>query len=222
MLLHTCKPLSCFYPPGLFHAQWSHLSRLKCKHHLWRTIPKSVSVSSVSSCSTLGIPSRQWPWAPAHADKLLLLSKSVFRWNHTIPVASSELRLKICIPRSWNSGFAPKSLLGTVRKGMGPRTKSTLRNELMHDDLQGQYYSRVAVFFQRRKKKKRFMELEGPSSCGCSMCHGVEIKNQRINRVCCVTKLKAFLSLYVCTHRKTYCTNETQLYVPSHIYCLLP
>lgn len=66
------------------------------------------------------------------------------------------------------------------------------------------------------------MELEGPSSFGCSMCHRVEIKNQRINRVCCVTKRKAFLSSYVCTHRKTYCTNETQLYVPSHIYCLLP
>lgn len=87
----------------------------------------------------------------------------------------------------------------------------------MHDVLQGRYFSSAAMFFQRKKKIK-IIALDGPSSCGCSMCHTVEIKDQRINRVCCVTKLKAFLSFDVCTPRKTYCTNETQLYVLSHIY----
>lgn len=69
-------------------------------------------------------------------------------------------------------------------------------------------FARVGIFqvllcsFRGKKKKERFIELDGPSSCGCSMCHTVEIKDQRINRVCCVTKLKAFLSFYVRTHRK--------------------
>lgn len=41
----------------LFHLQWPHLlSQLKCEHHFLRMIPKPTSVSSVSSCSTLGIP----------------------------------------------------------------------------------------------------------------------------------------------------------------------
>lgn len=53
---------------------------------------------------------------------------------------------------------------------------------------------------------------------GAVCANAVEIKDRRINRVCCVTKLKAFLSFYVCTPRKTYHTNETQLYVLSHIY----
>lgn len=105
---------------------------------------------------------------------------------------------------------------------MGSKTKSTLTNESMHDVLQGQYFSSAAVFFQEEKKtthrnEKRFIELDGPSSCECSMCHAVEIKDQRINRGCCITKLKA-LSLYACTRRKPYCTNEMQVYVPCHIY----
>lgn len=52
----SAKILSCFFLPGLFHAQWPYLCRLKCKRLFWKMIPKSASVSSVSFCSTLGIP----------------------------------------------------------------------------------------------------------------------------------------------------------------------
>lgn len=48
-----------------------------------------------------------------------------------------------------------------------------------------------------RRQKKSFIEVDRPSSCGCSVCPTLEINDQRINGVCCVTKLKAFLSLHV-------------------------
>lgn len=47
-----------------------------------------------------------------------------------------------------------------------------------------------------------------------------KLKTRGINRVCCATKLKAGLLLYVCPPRRTYCATETQLYVPSRM-CVL-
>lgn len=141
----------------------------------------------------------------------------MFRWNCITPVANSELGLKSCILRSWDPGFALKSLLGHSEKMNG------LKDQKQTQKLVNAWCSPGSVFFKccyvlSEKKKIKIIALDGPSSCGCSMCHTVEIKDQRINRVCCVTKLKAFLSFDVCTPRKTYCTNETQLYVLGHIY----
>lgn len=98
----------------LFHLQWPYLSQLKCEYQFLRTVPKSTSVSSVSSSSTLGIPT-----VTLHGEKHLLLGESVLRWNCITPAGNSELRLKSCILRSWDSGFAPKSLHGHSEKRNG-------------------------------------------------------------------------------------------------------
>lgn len=49
-----------------------------------------------------------------------------------------------------------------------------------------------------------------------------KLKTRELTGFVVLQSLKSFLSLYVCTHRKTHCTNERQLYVPNPIYCLLP
>lgn len=44
--------------------------------------------------------------------------------------------------------------LATVRKGMGSRTKSMLRNELMHHVLQGQHFFKCCCVPSKGRKKK--------------------------------------------------------------------
>lgn len=124
--------LLLFPSKSFFHAQWPHLCRLK--YRFWRTIPKPVS-----SHSTLGIPTVT---LSSSACKLLPLSKSVLRLNHTIPVASSELRLKTCIPKSLNSGFAPKSLLSHSKKRNG------LKDQKHAQKLVDAWCSSRSVFFK--------------------------------------------------------------------------
>lgn len=166
------------------------------------------------------------PWhrnrAQVHADKLLPLSKSVLRLNHTIPVASSELRIKSCIPRPRNSGFAPKSLLGHSEKRNGLKDQKHTQKWADARCSPGSVFFKCCCVLSKEgeKKDKRFMESEGPSSCGCSMCHRVEIKNQRINRVCCVTKLKAFYP-YMCvlTEKHTALMKHNLMFPVISIVC---
>lgn len=145
IFLPLCDALSCTHTSAKFSLAFSlqvffsctvtpPLSAQVLKYRFWRTIPKPVS-----SHSTLGIPTVT---LSSSACKLLPLSKSVLRLNHTIPVASSELRLKTCIPKSLNSGFAPKSLLSHSKKRNG------LKDQKHAQKLVDAWCSSRSVFFK--------------------------------------------------------------------------
>lgn len=127
IFLPLCDALSCAYTSAKFSLDFSLQVLFRPNDPTF--VSSSTNIISEERYQSqplfpqflpvLPLASQQWPWAPVHADKLLPLSKSVLRLNHTIPVARSELRLKSCIPRSWNSGFALRSPPGHSEKRNG-------------------------------------------------------------------------------------------------------
>ena len=158
--MHMCKFLSCLFPLLLFfHLQWPHPSQLKCECYFLRAIPKSTSVSLVSFCSTLGISTVTLSFS---ACTYLLLRKSVFRWNCITPVANSGFRLKSCILRSWDSGFALKSLLGHSEK------RNWLKDRKHTQKWVDAWWSPGSVFFkcccafsESKKKPPKLYQVRG-------------------------------------------------------------